>query len=206
MNNDMNDTLNILYGLFERVDDNEESNKGWKNLKLAKEIYSVIRDLPLRIEGELTPYAHICFIDYILTHSQIEDMPRFALEAYRHALPLFDEIREDDIELELLSEYEVSREDILEKIAYLEDYIDPEVTVEEFCDKYECLKFDDVERSEKWEEIIYSVEKVCGEQMDGDLQGMGFCHEYWKLKADVLKQFGIEWKNPAQCNPNCLFD
>ena len=151
----MNNTLHILYGLFERIDENAETaHREWKNLKLAKETYSVIQELPLRIEGELTPYAKICFIDFVLSHTQVEDMARFALEAYRSALPLFDEIREDDIELELLSEYEVSREDVLEKIAYLEDYLDPELSVDEFCDRHDCLKFDQVERSEKWEEVI----------------------------------------------------
>jgi hypothetical protein len=36
---------------------------------------------------------------------------------------------------------------------------------------------------------------------------MGYCHVFWPAKKKVLREkYGIEWKSPAELNPDTLFD
>jgi hypothetical protein len=36
---------------------------------------------------------------------------------------------------------------------------------------------------------------------------MGYCHKYWYYKKKYLKEiYGIDWKSPAELNPNTIFD
>ena len=68
------------------------------------------------------------------------------------------------------------------------------------------LKFDPVERSERWEEIIYDVEKECDRLLKGEPRGMGFCFSYWATKSSVLQKYGISWRSPSSMNPRVMFD
>lgn len=34
----------------------------------------------------------------------------------------------------------------------------------------------------------------------------GTCYTYWDYKKRILKKFGINWKSPAEKNPDILFD
>ena len=60
--------------------------------------------------------------------------------------------------------------------------------------------------TEKWEEVIYEVEKEVEEELKGDPRGMGFCHAYWSAKRAALARRGIEWKSPSAMNPKVVFD
>jgi hypothetical protein len=36
---------------------------------------------------------------------------------------------------------------------------------------------------------------------------MGACHIYWRLKKEILKErYNIDWKSPADCHPEIIFD
>ena len=36
---------------------------------------------------------------------------------------------------------------------------------------------------------------------------LGFCHTYWGIKAEILKnEYGITWFSPAECNPADIYD
>ena len=36
---------------------------------------------------------------------------------------------------------------------------------------------------------------------------MGFCYKYWLAKGDILmKDYGIVWHSPAECNPSIRYD
>lgn len=36
---------------------------------------------------------------------------------------------------------------------------------------------------------------------------LGFCHKYWGIKAEILKnEYGIIWFTPAECNPFDRYD
>lgn len=39
------------------------------------------------------------------------------------------------------------------------------------------------------------------------VKGFGFCHKFWNTKKCILKkEYGIEWKTPAEMNPMVRFD
>jgi hypothetical protein len=68
------------------------------------------------------------------------------------------------------------------------------------------LKIDPIQASEKWEEVIYDVEKEVNEELKDESRGMGFCHAYWGAKRAALARRGIEWKSPSAMNPRVMFD
>ena len=68
------------------------------------------------------------------------------------------------------------------------------------------LKADPIQASEKWEEVIYEVEKEVDEELKDEPRGMGFCHAYWSAKKAALARRGIEWKSPREMNPKVMFD
>lgn len=69
------------------------------------------------------------------------------------------------------------------------------------------LKYDPIEWTARWEEVIDEAEKIVDSRLEDVPRGMGFCHAYWHEKAAVLsEQFGIEWRSPARMNPRVLFD
>jgi hypothetical protein len=36
---------------------------------------------------------------------------------------------------------------------------------------------------------------------------MGYCHVFWPAKKKVLREkYGIDWKSPAELNPDARFD
>ena len=68
------------------------------------------------------------------------------------------------------------------------------------------LKYDPVEDSEKYLAVIDEVEKKLYEQLKDEPRGMGFCFCYWSSKADILAEYGIEWRSPGIMNPRVHFD
>ena len=41
----------------------------------------------------------------------------------------------------------------------------------------------------------------------GTKRYLGYCHEYWACKKDILLvEYGIDWKSPQDLNPDCLYD
>lgn len=66
---------------------------------------------------------------------------------------------------------------------------------------------DPVESSEDFLRVRFDVEKatdeILAEKREG---GIPFCLLYWETKKNVLKEnFGIDWKSPADMNPNIRF-
>jgi len=70
-------------------------------------------------------------------------------------------------------------------------------------DPVELTKFYLSIQSELEAKIIKKMIKQYGTE---DL-GLGTCHVYWDIKAEILKRdYGIMWKSPAELNPDILFD
>jgi len=94
-----------------------------------------------------------------------------------------------------------------EELTQLRDFIDESFPMEEYCKKYsKILKFDPIERTQKWEDVIYDVEQECAEILKDEPKGMGFCFSYWSTKRSVLEKYGISWKSPGSMNPRVMFD
>lgn len=66
--------------------------------------------------------------------------------------------------------------------------------------------YDPIEDTTDYNEVIKFIEEQIEDIMKDEPEGLGSCHRYWALKKELLAQRGIEWKNPAECNPYILFD
>jgi len=56
--------------------------------------------------------------------------------------------------------------------------------------------------------LIHKIEVAVSEEMiqEGSTNQWGSCRRFWELKKEKLKENGIEWKSPADLNPNICFD
>jgi hypothetical protein len=60
----------------------------------------------------------------------------------------------------------------------------------------------------KYKKIIKEVEREVNTAMKkgGSYGQFGSCHTLWHLKRERLKRMGIDWRSPAELNPNTSFD
>ena len=215
----MEQGLEKLVGLFRQINDNgQEMDKRWKNLKLAQEAFEMFVAMPLRCEGELTPYSRVVLMHRMMDCVSELDIPRFSLKVRRYQLEMLaEEMLPEDIKTDMAfdsyegkaEEYEhrLTADMVKNKIEKLEDYISPTVTMDEFDKKYgRHLRHDPVESSEAWERNIYEVEKECDRKLEGEPRGMGFCFGYWSVKGNALRKRGIDWRSPHAMNPRVMFD
>ena len=67
-------------------------------------------------------------------------------------------------------------------------------------------KRDPIEDDPKYKDILLSVDKEIDKQL-GDFRPMGYCHVYWSMKKQILKEkHGIEWLSPTDLNPTKEYD
>ncbi len=188
----MTSEIEKLAALFKTMISNRNSfGESWKNIELGKEAFALMKSLPETVPDEFdTPQEKASLLSNMLDQMDETVTPRFCIEVR-------DYIRELD----------PSDDDNLADLAMLRDFIDPSISMEEYCDKYQkLLHFDPVERSKEWEDVIYSIEKKCDAALKDEPRGMGFCFMYWPVKRNFLAEHGIEWKSPAEMNPRVIFD
>ncbi|MGM9737267.1 MAG: hypothetical protein ACI3ZT_02505, partial [Candidatus Cryptobacteroides sp.] len=68
------------------------------------------------------------------------------------------------------------------------------------------LKYDPVEWTARWEEIIDEADRIAEERLADQPRGMGYCHAFWSERAAALASLGLEWRSPVRMNPGVLFD
>ena len=68
------------------------------------------------------------------------------------------------------------------------------------------LKYDPVEWTARWEEVIDEADRTAEEALADMPRGMGFCHAFWHERAEALADLGVEWRSPSMMNPVVLFD
>ena len=213
------DNVKKLGSLFSQIVENYNTYaSSWKNLPLAREAFDLMKDdLPLRVSGELTPYTRIVLLGKMLACLPERDCARFILEVRQYQLSLFPLISAEDAREDMDIDgyegeaeayvHEVTKEDVQDATTRTEDYLNPRITMELWCQKYGVhLKFDPVERSEKWEDVIYDVEAECADILKDEPMHMGYCFRYWSTKKEVLARRGIDWSSPAVMNPRVMFD
>lgn len=54
--------------------------------------------------------------------------------------------------------------------------------------------------------IFKESNKETEERLKDFPRQIGFCHKFWSEKKKILKKKGIDWKTPAEMNPNVYFD
>lgn len=182
-----------LGSLFKAMVENHESyQKIWQNIPLGKEAFDIMRQLPDVVPGEIEGLADkASLLANMLSVMEELTTPRFCLSVREYIHDCCPDDKENNAAMERLK-----------------DYIDPAVSNEEWSRRHggRTLKFDPVERSEAWEEVIYEAEKECDEKLGNEPRGMGFCFGYWSALHNALQKRGVEWRNPRQMNPHVLFD
>ncbi len=190
----MTETINRLAGIFEKMVENYNTfGMQWANIPLAKEALAIMRQLPDSLEGEYeTPAGKADLVCQMADHVEETYTPRLCLEIREYAAELYGENKDED------------NEEAMQKIR---DYINPELSMEDYCVKHSrMLRFDPVERTQQWEEIIYDVMEECDRRLEGEVRRMGFCFMHWSTMRAVLAERGIEWRDPHWMNPGVMFD
>ena len=213
------DNIEKLGALFSEIVANYNTfASSWRSIPLAHEAFSLMKDsLPLRVKGELTPYTRIVLLDKMVGCLPERDCARLILSIREYQLSLFPLIEDSDVEDDMdvddwegdPSQYvrELTVKDLRGSLKRTEDYLNERVPMEKWCEKYDVhLKFDPVERSGQWEEVIYDVELECARILKDEPHYMGYCYKYWSTKTSVLARHGIDWSSPSVMNPRVMFD
>ena len=69
--------------------------------------------------------------------------------------------------------------------------------------------YDPIEESAEYKDIKDIVNLEVEKQLEsqGVVKGRGYIHKFWELKKKILKEeYNIEWKTPAEMNPQMQFD
>ena len=197
----MKDPLEELTDLCKQINDNYHNNEcreGWRNLRLVPEAANKLQAMPL--EGETSAANQIEVLDLMLDCLDELSIPRQTLGIRKYQLSLFDQLGPEE-------KVEVKREDVENEIKRLEDYLNLDIPMEEWCKKYhKHLLFDPIERTLEWEVNIYDAEEETYKRLGDTPRCMGFCFEYWANLRDVMAEKGIEWKSPHIMNPRVMFD
>lgn len=191
--------------LLKRMQRNSREFRMWENAALARRVAGLLEELPDRGE-EHTPYDKIFLLNLATENISCSDTPRLAVSLFGRMLTLFDAVRTSD-----WADYDdpIERQWIEEAHRKWRDYIDIEnMDAEEWRRRHAChLRFDPVERTERWEALYERMEAEIDAETDPDVpRGMGFCHYYWSVKRAVLRRHGIDWRSPSAMNPGVLFD
>lgn len=67
------------------------------------------------------------------------------------------------------------------------------------------LNKDNIENSQEYQNAMLEINPILEKEFKNQF-GMGICHRYWYRKKELLKEYGIEWKSPAEMNPDIRFD
>lgn len=67
------------------------------------------------------------------------------------------------------------------------------------------FKTDNIENTEKYKFAMLEITPILEKEFK-DKFGMGICHSYWYRKKELLAKYGIDWKSPAELNPDVRFD
>jgi hypothetical protein len=75
----------------------------------------------------------------------------------------------------------------------------------------EGIRHDIKERDPKLKKIIklaeQEAEKLLKESSPGCDKLLGYCHSLWDEQKRILREkYGIDWKTPAELNPDICFD
>ena len=65
------------------------------------------------------------------------------------------------------------------------------------------MNIDPIENTEEYKKAMAHIQPI----LDKEFEGLIMCSRpYWHMKKQLLRQYGIEWKSPAELNPCITFD
>ena len=65
---------------------------------------------------------------------------------------------------------------------------------------------DEIEKTAAYQEAMKEIEPILDKEFPPNKVAMGTCHRFWHRKKELLKERGIDWKSPAELNPDIRFD
>lgn len=69
------------------------------------------------------------------------------------------------------------------------------------------IRYDPIEDDPSAQPALRAAEREAKEVLKDAPRGMGFCHWHWGTKKAILKEkYRIEWRTPAELNPQVAFD
>lgn len=68
-------------------------------------------------------------------------------------------------------------------------------------------KRDPLEGDPRYRRAFEQAETKTMQKLRGVRRGLGFVHLYWQTKKQILRSdYGLDWKTPAELNPNIFYD
>ena len=70
-------------------------------------------------------------------------------------------------------------------------------------------QYDPIEDDPKFRPILDRAGQEADQELaaKGITRGFGYCNSYWPVKKRILKvKYGIDWRTPAEMNPDWAFD
>lgn len=202
----------VLSCLATEMDANNEEGDLWKNIPLVREFIHELKDVAPFRSDEVNPACKAYYIYCLLNADMVDkrETPRLfqsLCELYRLYI---DFAVETDYDEELLKVFDRQYFKAVDRWIYLFAWIvaDPasDYALDCWNDVGGGLKADPVQAAAEWETLIYDVEKEVDEELKDEPRCMGFCFRYWSVKRAALAKRGIEWRSPAEMNPQVMFD
>lgn len=181
-----------LLKLGKQMASNAEEGELWKNIPLAREAMHLLKDRWKGIDEEQAKK----FCEMVLKKQMLDDkdVPRLFLSYLDYFHYLWNSTYYDNnLTYHLLRALDPNFSDA--------DFIESERSY-----RSRSLAYDPVQRTARWEEIIFDVEEEVDSLLKNEPRCMGFCHLYWSTKRQVLEKYGIEWRSPSAMNPRVMFD
>lgn len=187
----MKSTISRLVEIGTEMNANWDQDMAWRNNTLASEAFELFCQLPDVLDGEY-------------------DAPAGKADLILGMLSMVDELTAPRLCIRIREQVERFAPDAdgnQAMLAKLRDYVNPRVSTSQFRHRYGAhLRFDDVERSARMEEVYTDVEAEVFEALGDTPRVMGFCFAYWDEKKKALAKRGIKWRSPMEMNPGVLFD
>ena len=198
--------------LVEQMNNNNKDGNLWKNIPLVREFIHEFKDVaPFRSEN-INPAYKAHYIASMLENDYVDkrETPRLfqsLCELYRLYRDFEDPSDYDDYLQEHFDKYYFRQVDKwIYKLAMIVSDPQWEHAIQCWNGLGGMLKVDPVQATERWEEVIYEVEKEVEEELEDVPRGMGFCFSYWSAKRAALARRGIEWRSLSAMNPRVMFD
>ena len=198
--------------LVDQMNNNNKDGNLWKNIPLMREFIHELKDVaPFRSEN-INPVYKAHYIANMLENDYIDK--RETLRLFQSLCELYRLYRDfedpSDFDDYLQEHFDKNYFRQVDKWIYKLAMIVRDPQWEHALQCWDglggMLKVDPVQATEKWEEVIYEVEKELDEQLKDEPRGMGFCFSYWSAKRAALAHRGIEWRSPSAMNPRVMFD
>ncbi len=164
----------------------------WRNVKLLREAYELLTSMPDSFDGYYSSRREkAALLNRFQSQTLVSDAPRLCLDICKTICELSDEGDEN---------YPKYQKNLQKRT----DYLDPNISPEEFCRRYNVeMRYDDVELTEEWERVTCDVQEQAYQEvayLKGDTPN-NICSMSLLKAAAILRQHGIEWRDIVKMNP-----